>query len=50
VNILVFVSSESPIQIPTDMIHYGMTKTVQLANRAPSCDTSGYTLTLTRGR
>jgi NAD(P)-dependent dehydrogenase (short-subunit alcohol dehydrogenase family) len=28
---VVFVSSESAIQIPTEMIHYGMTKTAQLA-------------------
>src|SRR5438132_6774356 len=28
---IVFISSESAIQIPAEMIHYGMTKTVQLA-------------------
>jgi hypothetical protein len=28
---VVFISSESAIQIPTEMIHYGMTKTAQLA-------------------
>ena len=28
---MVFISSESAIQIPTEMIHYGMTKTAQLA-------------------
>jgi NAD(P)-dependent dehydrogenase (short-subunit alcohol dehydrogenase family) len=28
---IVFVSSESGVQIPTEMIHYGMTKTAQLA-------------------
>ncbi len=28
---IVFVSSESGIQIPTEMIHYGVTKTAQLA-------------------
>jgi len=28
---VVFVSSESAIQIPTEMVHYGMTKTAQLA-------------------
>jgi len=28
---IVFISSESAIQIPTEMIHYGMTKTSQLA-------------------
>jgi NAD(P)-dependent dehydrogenase (short-subunit alcohol dehydrogenase family) len=28
---IIFISSESGIQIPADMIHYGMTKTAQLA-------------------
>ncbi|HXP95660.1 MAG TPA: SDR family oxidoreductase [Telmatospirillum sp.] len=28
---IVFVASESAIMVPTDMIHYGMTKTAQLA-------------------
>ena len=28
---IVFVSSESGVQIPSEMIHYGMTKTAQLA-------------------
>jgi NAD(P)-dependent dehydrogenase (short-subunit alcohol dehydrogenase family) len=28
---IVFVSSESALNIPTEMIHYGMTKTAQLA-------------------
>jgi NAD(P)-dependent dehydrogenase (short-subunit alcohol dehydrogenase family) len=28
---VVFISSESGIQIPTEMIHYGLTKTAQLA-------------------
>jgi NAD(P)-dependent dehydrogenase (short-subunit alcohol dehydrogenase family) len=28
---IVFISSESALNIPTDMIHYGMTKTAQLA-------------------
>ena len=28
---IVFVSSESAVQIPSEMIHYGMTKTAQLA-------------------
>lgn len=28
---IVFISSESGIQIPTEMIHYGMTKTAQIA-------------------
>ncbi|OWY27032.1 SDR family NAD(P)-dependent oxidoreductase [Herbaspirillum robiniae] len=28
---IVFISSESAVQIPTEMVHYGMTKTAQLA-------------------
>lgn len=28
---IVFISSESALQIPPEMIHYGMTKTAQLA-------------------
>ena len=28
---VIFVSSESAVQIPTEMIHYGMTKTAQVA-------------------
>jgi len=28
---IVFISSESALQIPVEMIHYGVTKTVQLA-------------------
>lgn len=28
---IIFISSESAIQIPTEMIHYGMTKTAQIA-------------------
>ena len=28
---IVFISSESGLQIPTEMVHYGMTKTAQLA-------------------
>jgi NAD(P)-dependent dehydrogenase (short-subunit alcohol dehydrogenase family) len=28
---VVFISSESAVQIPVEMIHYGMTKTAQLA-------------------
>ncbi|MDJ0817308.1 MAG: SDR family oxidoreductase [Desulfobacterales bacterium] len=28
---IVFISSESGVQIPTEMIHYGMTKTAQIA-------------------
>jgi len=32
---VVFVSSESALQIPAEMIHYGMTKTSQLAVGGP---------------
>lgn len=32
---VVFVSSESAVQIPAEMIHYGMTKTAQLATARP---------------
>ena len=28
---IIFISSESAVQIPTEMIHYGMTKTAQVA-------------------
>src|SRR4029077_16268679 len=28
---ILFISSESAVQIPAEMIHYGMTKTAQLA-------------------
>ena len=36
---IVFVSSESAVQIPAEMIHYGMTKTAQLAvARGPGRD------------
>jgi NAD(P)-dependent dehydrogenase (short-subunit alcohol dehydrogenase family) len=28
---IIFISSESALQIPAEMIHYGMTKTAQLA-------------------
>src|ERR1700681_4697567 len=28
---IIFISSESGVQIPTEMIHYGMTKTAQIA-------------------
>lgn len=28
---VIFVSSEAGVQTPTDMVHYGMTKTAQLA-------------------
>src|SRR5437868_6902138 len=28
---IVFISSESAVQIPAEMVHYGMTKTAQIA-------------------
>ena len=28
---IIFISSESAIQIPAEMVHYGMTKTAQIA-------------------
>jgi NAD(P)-dependent dehydrogenase (short-subunit alcohol dehydrogenase family) len=43
---IVFISSESGIQIPPEMIHYGMTKTAQLAvsrGIAETCAGSGVT-------
>ncbi|MBJ6723845.1 SDR family NAD(P)-dependent oxidoreductase [Geomesophilobacter sediminis] len=43
---IVFISSESGIQIPVEMIHYGMTKTAQLAisrGIAESCAGTGVT-------
>lgn len=44
---IVFISSESAIQIPVEMIHYGMTKTAQLAvsrGLAESCAGTGVTI------
>ena len=44
---VVFISSESAIQIPTEMIHYGMTKTAQLAvsrGLAETCAGTGVTV------
>lgn len=44
---IVFISSESAIQIPVEMIHYGMTKTAQLAvsrGLAESCAGTGITV------
>lgn len=44
---IVFISSESAIQIPLEMIHYGMTKTAQLAvarGLAESCAGTGVTV------
>jgi len=44
---IVFISSESGIQIPSEMIHYGMTKTAQLAvsrGLAETCAGTGVTV------
>lgn len=44
---IVFVSSESALQIPPEMIHYGMTKTAQIAiarGLAETCAGSGVTV------
>src|SRR6266850_6146898 len=44
---IVFISSESAIQIPAEMIHYGVTKTAQLAvsrGLAESCAGTGVTV------
>ena len=44
---MVFISSESGIQIPAEMIHYGMTKTAQLAvsrGLAETCSGTGVTV------
>jgi NAD(P)-dependent dehydrogenase (short-subunit alcohol dehydrogenase family) len=44
---IVFVSSESALQIPAEMIHYGMTKTAQIAiarGLAETCAGSGVTV------
>lgn len=44
---IVFISSESAIQIPAEMIHYGLTKTAQLAlsrGLAESCAGTGVTV------
>ncbi len=44
---IVFISSESGVQIPVEMIHYGMTKTAQLAvarGLAESCAGTGVTV------
>jgi len=40
---IVFISSESAIQIPAEMIHYGMTKTAQLAIARGSAETTAGT-------
>ena len=44
---IIFISSESAIQIPVEMIHYGMTKTAQLAvsrGLAETCAGTGVTV------
>lgn len=44
---IIFISSESGVQIPTEMIHYGMTKTAQLAvsrGLAQLCSGTGVTV------
>ena len=39
---IIFISSESGLNIPAEMVHYGMTKTAQLADLARHCrDHSG---------
>jgi NAD(P)-dependent dehydrogenase (short-subunit alcohol dehydrogenase family) len=44
---IVFISSESGLQIPTEMIHYGMTKTAQLAiSRGLAETTAGTAVTV----
>src|SRR6202521_5835273 len=44
---IVFISSESAIQIPAEMIHYGMTKTAQLAiSRGLAETTAGTAVTV----
>jgi NAD(P)-dependent dehydrogenase (short-subunit alcohol dehydrogenase family) len=43
----VFISSESALQIPAEMIHYGMTKTAQLAvSRGIAETTAGTNVTV----
>lgn len=44
---IIFISSESGVQIPAEMIHYGMTKTAQLAvarGMAETCAGTGVTV------
>ena len=44
---IVFISSESALQIPAEMIHYGMTKTAQLAvSRGLAESTAGTNVTV----
>jgi NAD(P)-dependent dehydrogenase (short-subunit alcohol dehydrogenase family) len=44
---IVFISSESAVQIPAEMVHYGMTKTAQIAiarGLAEGCAGTGVTV------
>lgn len=44
---VIFISSESAVQVPVEMIHYGMTKTAQVAiasGLAKDCASSGVTV------
>jgi NAD(P)-dependent dehydrogenase (short-subunit alcohol dehydrogenase family) len=44
---IIFISSESAVQIPAEMIHYGMTKTAQLAvSRGMAETTAGTSVTV----
>ncbi|MCU1311630.1 MAG: family oxidoreductase, partial [Candidatus Angelobacter sp.] len=44
---IIFISSESAVQIPAEMIHYGMTKTAQLAiSRGLAETTAGTNVTV----
>ncbi|MGU3390738.1 SDR family NAD(P)-dependent oxidoreductase [Sphingomonas sp. M1A8_2b] len=44
---IIFISSESAVLIPSDMIHYGMTKTAQLAiSRGLAALTKGTSVTV----
>jgi NAD(P)-dependent dehydrogenase (short-subunit alcohol dehydrogenase family) len=44
---IIFISSESALQIPVEMIHYGMTKTAQLAiSRGLAETTAGTAVTV----
>jgi NAD(P)-dependent dehydrogenase (short-subunit alcohol dehydrogenase family) len=44
---IIFISSESAVQIPAEMIHYGMTKTAQLAvSRGLAETTAGTAVTV----
>src|ERR1700685_2436796 len=44
---IIFISSESALQIPAEMIHYGMTKTAQLAvSRGLAETTAGTNITV----